>query len=87
MRFFVIFAEIYYINQYFLYFNMKVIMAFQLFAKAAYLVKDLVLEFWSKNLKTNQNAGFIKLQYLTNEWSYEVEFLYVLGSLHVVKDP
>lgn len=87
MRFFVIFAEIYYFNQYFLYFNMKVIMAFQLFAKAAYLVKDLVLEFWSKNLKTNQNAGFIKLQYLTNEWSYEVEFLYVLGSLHVVKDP
>ena len=29
--------------------------------------KNLVLELWSKNLKANQNAGFFKLEYLTNK--------------------
>ena len=28
--------------------------------------KNLVLELWFKNLKTNRNAGFFELQYLTN---------------------
>ena len=35
-------------------------------------VKNLVLEF--KKLKTNQNTGFFKLEYLTNKLRYEVEF-------------
>ena len=30
--------------------------------------KNLVLELLSKNLKNNQNAGFFKLQYLTNNF-------------------
>ena len=34
----------------------------------------MVLELWSKNLKTNQNAGFFKLQYLTKNLRSEVEF-------------
>ena len=29
--------------------------------------KNLVLELWPKNLKANQNAGFFKLEYLTNK--------------------
>ena len=37
--------------------------------------KNLVLDLWSKNLKTNQNAGFFKLQYLTKNLRYEVKFL------------
>ena len=37
--------------------------------------KNLVLDLWSKNQKTNQNAGFLKLQYLTKNLSYEVGFL------------
>ena len=37
--------------------------------------KNLVLEFCSKNLKTNQNAGFFKLKYLTKNLRYEVGFL------------
>ena len=36
--------------------------------------KNLFLELWSKNLKANQNAGFIKLKYLTNKLRYEDEF-------------
>ena len=36
--------------------------------------KNLVLELWSKNLQANQNAGFFKLQYITNKLSCEVEF-------------
>ena len=36
---------------------------------------NLVLELWSKNLKANQNGGFFKLEYLTNNLRYEVEFL------------
>ena len=37
--------------------------------------KNLVLQLWSKNLWTNQNAGFFKLEYLTNKLRYEAEFL------------
>ena len=37
--------------------------------------KNLVLELWSKNSKTNQNAGLFKLEYLKNKLRYEVEFL------------
>ena len=37
--------------------------------------KNLVLELWSKSLKTNQNEGFFKLQYFTNRLRYEDEFL------------
>ena len=40
--------------------------------------KNLILELQSKNLQTNQNSGFFKLQYLRNELRYEVEFLYVI---------
>ena len=36
--------------------------------------KNLVLGFWSKNLKANQNAGFFKLEYLKNKLMYEDEF-------------
>ena len=34
-----------------------------------------ILELWQRNLQANQNAGFLKLQYLTNEVRYEVELL------------
>ena len=37
------------------------------------LGKNLVLE-RPENLKTNQNTGFFKLQYLTNKLGYEVEY-------------
>ena len=37
--------------------------------------KNLVLQFWSKILWTNQNAGFFKLEYLANKLKYEAEFL------------
>ena len=37
--------------------------------------RNLVLELWSKNLWTNQNAGFFKLEYLTNKLRYEAAFL------------
>ena len=40
--------------------------------------RNLVLEFYSKNTYTDQNEGFFKLQYLKNELSYEVEFLYAI---------
>ena len=36
------------------------------FWKNNIFLKNLVLELWFKNLKTNQNAGFFELQYLTN---------------------
>ena len=39
-----------------------------------HLAKNLVLDLWSENLKTNQNARFFKLQYLTKTLSCEVEF-------------
>ena len=37
--------------------------------------KSLVLELWSKNLKTNQKARFFKLEFLKNKLRYKVEFL------------
>ena len=36
------------------------------FWKNNIFLKNLVLELWFKNLKTNQNAAFFELQYLTN---------------------
>ena len=45
------------------------------FCKNNMFGKNLVLELWSKNLKANQNAGFFKLEHLTNKLKYEVEFL------------
>ena len=43
--------------------------------------KNLVLDLWSKNLSTNENARFFKLQYLTNELIFEVELLPVVRYL------
>ena len=43
--------------------------------KKQHVCKNLVLESWSKNLKTNQNIGFFKPQYLRKNLSCEVEFL------------
>ena len=43
--------------------------------KKKHICKNLVLELWSKNLKTNQNTGFFKSQYLRKNLRYEVEFL------------
>ena len=37
-----------------------------------------MVKIWSKNLLTNQNAAFFKLQYITNELRYEVEFFYLI---------
>ena len=48
---------------------------FLTFYKNNMFAKNLVLDLWSKNLKTNQNAGFFKLQYLTKNLRYEVKFL------------
>ena len=45
------------------------------FLQKQHVSKNLVLELWTKNLKTNQNAGFFKPQYLTKNLRYEVEFL------------
>ena len=39
--------------------------------------KNLLFELWSKNLQTNQNVRFFKLQYLTKELRYELQFLFV----------
>ena len=50
-------------------------MFFLYFLQKQHVSKNLVLELWTKNLKTNQNAGFFKPQYLTKNLSYEVEFL------------
>ena len=44
------------------------------FCKNKMFEKNLVLEM-SKNLKTNQNAEFCKIDYLTNNLRYEAEFL------------
>lgn len=48
------------------------------FCKNLVFQKILILVLWSKNIQTNQNAGFFNLQYLTNELGYEVEFLYAI---------
>ena len=42
-------------------------MRFLTFRKNNMFRKNLVLELWSKILKANQNAGFFKLEYLTNK--------------------
>ena len=47
----------------------KMPMVFFTFCISSTFSKNLALELWSKNLKTNQNAGFFKLQYVC-----EVEF-------------
>ena len=39
--------------------------------------KNLILELWSKNFKANQNAGILKLEYLTNKLRHKVGFLHV----------
>ena len=48
---------------------------FLYFLQKQHVSKNLVLELWTKNLKTNQNAGFFKPQYLTKNLRYEIEFL------------
>ena len=48
---------------------------FLTFCKNNMFAKNLILDLWSKNLKTNQTAGFFKLLYLTKSLRYEVEFL------------
>ena len=48
------------------------------FLQKQHVWKNLVLELWSKKLQANQNAGFFKLEYLTNKLRYEVEFLDVI---------
>ena len=52
----------------------KMPMVFFTFSISNTFSKNMVLELWSKNLKTNQNAGFFKLQYLTKNLRCEVEF-------------
>ena len=44
----------------------------QRFCKNHISRKNLVLDLWSQNLQHSQNAGFFKLQYLTNKLRYEV---------------
>ena len=54
----------------------------------------LVLELKSESLKLNQNAGFFKLEYLTNNLRCEVKFLdetrwllqLMVAFLHVVRN-
>ena len=48
---------------------------FYFLQKQNMFAKNLVLDLWSKNQKTNQNVGFLKLQYLTKNLSYAVGFL------------
>lgn len=45
---------------------------FLAFCKNEMSGKNVVLELWSKNLWSNQNAGVFKIQYLTNKLNYEV---------------
>ena len=59
----------------------KVPMFFLYFLQKQHVSKNLVLELWTKNLKTNQNAGFFKPEYLTKNLRYEVE------SLDMIKGP
>ena len=59
------------------YFSTKCQCFFVLFFKKN-MFANLALELWSKNLKTNQNAGFFKPQYLTKNLTYEVEFLVMI---------
>ena len=50
-------------------------MLFLYFLQKQHVSKNLALELQIKNLKTNQNVGFFKPQYLTKSLRYEVEFL------------
>ena len=43
--------------------------------------KNLALELWLKNLWTNQNARFFKIEYLRNKLWCEAEFLDVTRGL------
>ena len=52
----------------------KMPMVFFTFCISSTFSKNMALELWSKNLKTNQNAGFFKLQYVTKNLRCEVEF-------------
>lgn len=45
------------------------------FFKGNMFGKNLVLELSFKNIKTNQNAEFVKLQYFPNKLRYEVKVL------------
>ena len=54
---------------------------FVTFCKNHVSKKNLVLDLWSKNLSTSENAIFFKLQYLTNKLIFEVEFLPVVRYL------
>ena len=56
-------------------------MLFLYFLQKQHVSKNLVLELWTKNLKTNQKAGFFKPEYLTKNLRYEVE------SLDMIKGP
>ena len=62
---------------YFFYLNMKNTIDILTFCKNCLSEKNLVLGL-SKNLQTNQNSGFFKLQYILKELRYEAEFLYVV---------
>ena len=42
--------------------------------KKKHVFKTLVLEIWSNILKTNQNACFFEPQYLTKNFTYEVDY-------------
>ena len=44
------------------------------FSKDRISVKNLVHELWSKNLQTNQNARFFKLELLANKLRHKVKF-------------
>ena len=56
-------------------------MLFLYFLQKRHVSKNLVHEFSTKNLKTNQKTGFFKPEYLTKNLRYEVE------SLDMIKGP
>ena len=58
----------------------KVPMFFLYFLLKQHVSKNLILELWTKNLKTNHKARFFKPQYLTKNLRYEVEFLDMIRS-------
>ena len=59
---------------YFFLLDYEIAMGF-LSGQTACLGKIWLLTYGPKSYQTNENAGFFKLQYLTNELRYEVEFL------------
>ena len=48
-----------------------------LFTFSKNMIGKHLVDLWSKNLNTNENRRFFKVQYLTNELMYEVELLNV----------